>query len=166
MSVIDVDGGDSRNPDERFPDVIEGDPLPEKRPDNRTFSYDPSQVMDGSVNQMRFELGDTELEAHTGYASAVMSDEEYRAIIEGSSGWRQAKIRCIRYLLMLFLYQVDYSIDGLSEKMSDRYNRLKGMLDSLLKSDNLPKAGGLDRQGRGPHIFHYGMLENPWKWRR
>ena len=175
MSVIDVDGGDSRNPDELAPDIKE--PEQENPPQESaiTYTYDPSQVMDGGLNQMRFELGDTELEPHfctagdkpdphSEYAAAVMSDQSYIAIIENSASWKEAKIRCLRHLLMLFMYQVDYSIDGLSEKLSDRYNKLKKMLDGLLRGDDLPKAGGLNKWGKGPHIFHYGMFENPRKW--
>lgn len=44
-----------------------------------TFSYDPTKIMDGGVDQMRFELGDTVTDM--GGVSSPLCNEEYEAIL-------------------------------------------------------------------------------------
>lgn len=131
-----------------------------------TFSYDPTKAMDGSFNQMRSEIGDTYVDGEE--TCSLLSDEEYTAIIENSDSWREAKIQIVRRLLWLFLYEVDFTIDGLSLKLSERYNRLKALLKDLesgaeeavpLMAEGLP----ID-DGNGGHYFYLGMLENPNKY--
>lgn len=124
-----------------------------------TFSYDPSRIDDKNVNQMRFEIGDT----YTGYSAncSVLSDEEYAVLISNAKDWKSAKIAILKKILWIFAYEVDYTIDGLSLKLSDRFNRFKKILDDLLAEDTLPSVDdSLLRAGRGGHYFHYGMLEN------
>lgn len=128
-----------------------------------TFSYDPAKIDDGNLNQMRFEIGDT----YVGLSAncSVLCDEEYSVLIANAGSWREAKITILKKILWIFAYEVDYTIDGLSLKLSDRYNRFKKMLDDLLAEDALPGVadGLIGANGIGGHYFHYGMLENPRK---
>lgn len=130
-----------------------------------TFSFDPSKAMDGSFNQMRSEIGDVYVDGEE--CCSLLSDEEYTAIIEKSDSWKEAKIQIVRRLLWLFLYEVDFTIDGLSLKLSDRYNRLKALLKALEsgEAEAVPMmAEGLPiDDGNGGHYFYLGMLENPNK---
>lgn len=147
----------SSNFQDRVPDIdLE---IKEKRAG--TFSYDPSKIRDKSVNQMRFELSDVYVDDEVN--TCMLSDEEYKAIIDDSKSWKEAKIAILKQIIFMFSLEVDYTIDGLSLKLSDRYNRFKKMLDDLLKEDALPLVDDSLLSGGGGHYFYYGMLENPRK---
>lgn len=133
--------------------------LREKRPG--TYSYDPSKINDNSFNQMRFEIGDVYVDDSAN--TSLLSDEEYVAIIESSKNWKAAKIKILKQILLMFAYEVDYTIDGFSLKLSDRYNRFKKMLEDLLHEDALPIVNDKFISSKGGHYFYYGMLENPRK---
>ncbi len=128
-----------------------------------TYSYNPKKIRDKSFNQMRFEIGDIYVDGDVD--CSFLSDEEYQAIIEDSSSWKAAKIAILKQILFLFLYEVDYTIDGLSVKLSDRYNRFKKLLDELEKGTEVPSVDDslIGVTGKGGHYFYYGMLENPRK---
>lgn len=140
---------------------------------NKTFSYDPSQITDKGINQMRFELGDTDVSksvlheaAHHGFISSLMCDEEYQALIESNKNWKKAKIACLTHILMQMAYDVDkFTIDGLSLDWSGRYKRFQDMLKSLKTEDDLPSINPktMGRDGKGRHYFYDGMLRNPRK---
>lgn len=128
-----------------------------------TYSYNPKKIMDKDFNQMRFEIGDVYVDGDA--ECSFLSDEEYQAIIESSSSWKNAKIAILKQILFLFLYEVDYTIDGLSVKLSDRYNRFKRLLDELESESAVPSIEDslIGISGKGGHYFYYGMLENPRK---
>ena len=78
-----------------------------------TFSYDPTKIMDGGVDQMRFELGDTVTDMDG--VSSPLCNEEYEAILSKYGGnWRKARYVCLKAIVMKLSYEVNTSVDGLS----------------------------------------------------
>jgi hypothetical protein len=134
---------------------------------DKTYSYDPSSIDDAGVNQMRFELGDTAVES--GEQTCAMCDEEYRAIInkvlyKEKRSWNYAKLYCLQGLLMQFAHEVNYSADGMSISLSERYERWKDMYFRLQKSLAVPTANKAiigKNAPDGGHYFYAGMNDNP-----
>lgn len=132
-----------------------------------SFTYDPTLCMDGGVNQMRFELGDTIVE-EVGLP-AMLSDEEYTAIIAAHEGkWKRAKLVCLEAIMMKLSYEVDTEVDGLSYSLNQRAERWRDMYEKLKKELNgaasisgarLPK--GMEKKD---YYFHTDMHTNPRKW--
>ena len=133
-----------------------------------TYSYDPTKITEGGLDQMRFELGDTVVDM--GGISSPLCDEEYNAII-GKYGkkWRKAKLKCLEAIVMKLSYEVDTSVAGLSYQLSERFDRWKKMLDEAKKEDiaksGFPTAGNpgsLMPHGGTPY-FYNDMQTNPRK---
>lgn len=130
-----------------------------------TYSYDPTKITGGGVDQMRFELGDTVVS--TDGMASPLCDEEYKAIIEKyGKNWRKAKYLCLDAICMKLSYEVNTSIDGLSYSLSERFNRFKAMKDDLKKEltaiNGAPRAGNpasLSPHGRTPYYFN-DMMAN------
>lgn len=127
------------------------------------YSYNPTQINDGWLNQMRFELGDTFVQEPE--KTAYLSDEEYVAALKGSKTWRRAKFRCVETLLRRFSYEVDTKVQNAEWKLSDRldewrrlYNQLKGEVEAEEITGGL---NGLAGASRRPPIFRVGM--NDWR---
>ena len=121
-----------------------------------TYSYEPSKIYDGSVNQMRFELQDNIIEGEG--ITCALCDEEYTAIIEHEKGWKRAKLKCLKSIITKFAYEVNTSTDGLSYSLAERYERWKAMYDDL-KKETLMAIPTCDhkslghRPGRPPYFY-------------
>ena len=125
-----------------------------------TFSYDPTKITEGGVDQMRFELGDTvtDMEGIT----SPLSDEEYNAIIQKhGNNWRTARDVCLKAIVMKLAYEVDTSVGGLSYSLSQRFERWKKMLDEEKKAMSavfgVPRAGdpgSLMPHGGTPYFYN------------
>lgn len=121
-----------------------------------TYSYDPTKIYDGNVNQMRFELQDNIIEGEG--ITCALCDEEYKAIIEHEKGWKRAKLKCLKSIVMKFAYEVNTSTDGLSYSLAERYPRWKAMYDDLKKETIValpvcnPSALG-NPPGRPPYFY-------------
>lgn len=130
----------------------------------QTYDYDPTKIKDGGKDQMRFELGDTAIEG--GRDTCALSDEEYTAIINGETkrGFQYAKYKCLEAIMMRLAYEVDYSADGLSLSLSQRYDRWKELWLRMQKQYQYitanPAALG-DNKLDGGHYFRLGMNDNP-----
>ena len=126
------------------------------------FSYDPAQIQDGGLNQMRFELGDCLVNEPE--KSAYLSDEEICAALEGNT-FKRAEFRLVSSLLHRFAYEVNMKVKEASWNLSDRfaawqklYNRLKSELDAEeLATSNFGFTGNKNR----PPAFAIGM--NDWR---
>lgn len=96
------------------------------------YTYDPSKITDGGLDQMRFELGDTVVDMEG--ITSPLCDEEYNAII-GRYGkkWRVAKLRCLEAIVMKLAYEVNTSVGGLSYSLDQRFERWKKMLEEEKK---------------------------------
>lgn len=119
-----------------------------------TYTYDPTKIVDGGIDQMRFELGDTEVD--TGEMVSPLCDEEYLAIIgKYGKSWRKAKFKCLEAILMKFSYEVNTSVDGLSYSLDQRYERWKKMYDAAKKENTA--IGGVPVAGDpGSLMPHHG----------
>lgn len=125
-----------------------------------TYSYDPTRITEGGVDQMRFELGDTVVDMNG--ISSAMCDEEYEAIItKYGANWRKAKFHCLSAIVMKLSYEVNTSVGGLSYSLSERYNRWKEMYDDEKKAMagmyGVPRAGdpgSLSPHGGTPYFYN------------
>ena len=124
------------------------------------WSYDPTKITDGGMDQMRFELGDTVVDM--GGLSSPLCDEEYMAIIaKYGDRWRTAKLKCLEAIVMKLSYEVNTSVDGLSYSLDQRYERWKRMLDEAEAKEkamsSVPRAGdpgSLMPHGRTPYFYN------------
>ena len=146
--------------------TTETDPIPEPEPaTGPTYSYNPAQIYDEGLNQMRFELQDNIIEGEG--VTCALCDEEYLAIIDHEKGWKRAKLKCLKAIITKFAYEVNTSTDGLSYSLSDRYERWKAMYEDLKKETIIPvpvcdpKALG-HPPGRPPY-FYEDLHTNPRK---
>jgi hypothetical protein len=109
-----------------------------------TYSYDPTKITDGSVDQMRFELGDTVVDMEG--VTSPLCNGEYQAIISKyGRSWKRAKYECLKAICMKMAYEVDTSVGGLSYSLSERYERFSKMKDAAKKElagiHGVPRAG-------------------------
>lgn len=129
-----------------------------------TYSYDPTRIRAWGKDQMRFELGDTQVEG--GADTCFLADEEYTAFLEdarpGAKTWNHAKLKVLEAILFKASYQVDTKIDVLEYKFGDRADRLRKLYDDLKKQvmaaasvPTLPPS-----MANEPPYFHKGMQEN------
>lgn len=132
------------------------------------FTYDPSKITEGGIDQMRFELGDTVTDMDG--VTSPLCDEEYAAIIKKhGKNWRRAKYECLNAICMKMAYEVDTSVGGLSYSLSKRYNHFKTLRDEAKKElsaiGSVPRAGNpgsLMPHGGTPY-FYNDMQSNPGK---
>ena len=70
-----------------------------------TYSYDPALIRERGKDQMRFEVGDTLTDG--GAETAVLSDEEYNALLTdiqpGKQAWIRAKLTVVEAILAAFV---------------------------------------------------------------
>ena len=125
-----------------------------------THSYNPAQVNDRGLNQMRFELGDVLVAEPE--RDAFLSDEEILAVLNDSRSFKHAQLRLVESLIARFSYEVDTKVHEAEWKLSDRvaawrdlHKRLKAELDA----EDFAQNGFLNRQHKPP-IFTRGMFDN------
>lgn len=130
-----------------------------------TFSYDPTKIADGGLDQMRFELGDTVVDMEG--VSSPLCDEEYTAIIgKYGKNWRTAKFKCLEAIMMKMSYEVNTSVDGLSYSLDQRYERWKKLYDEAKRGQialaGVPRAGdpGSLMPHHGTPYFYDDMQAN------
>ena len=125
-----------------------------------TYTYDPSNITAGGVDQMRFELGDTVVDMD-GIASPLC-DEEYNAIISkyGKKSWRMAKFRCLEAICMKLSYEVDTSVGGLSYSLNQRYERWREMLAQEKKV--IAGVAGVPVAGDPGSLIPNGLTPTPY----
>ena len=127
-----------------------------------TFSYDPTQINDGGLNQMRFFLGDVLVEEPE--KSAYLCDEEILATLDGTKTFKRAALRLVESLLFRFSYEVNTEVHDAKWDLSDRvkawqdlYKRLKADIEL----EETASAFGLRGIKNPPPIFRIGM--NDWR---
>ncbi|MBQ3434371.1 MAG: hypothetical protein IJG24_04910 [Selenomonadaceae bacterium] len=128
-----------------------------------TYSYDPTQINDGGLNQMRFELGDCLVQEPE--KTCYLNDAEICEAIAGASSWKRAKLRLIESLLFRFAYEVNQEIREAKWELSDRFDfwekLRKRLADEIAEEDSVSAFGFLGKRHRPP-IFRIGMHD----WRR
>lgn len=131
-----------------------------------TFTYDPTKITEGGVDQMRFELGDTVVDMEG--ISSALCDEEYAAILgKYGTNWRRARYQCLKAIVMKLSYEVSTTVDELSyTSVGQRFDRWKKMLDEEKKALGAiaaaPAFGDPSHPGRPPY-FYNDMQSNPRK---
>ena len=120
-----------------------------------TYSYDPTKITEGGLDQMRFELGDTVVDIEG--VSSPLCDEEYTAILDKyGQSWRKAKLKCLEAIVMKFSYEVNTSVGGLSYSLDQRFERWKKMYDAAKKEEaamgGLPLVGCPDAISGEPYF--------------
>lgn len=108
------------------------------------YTYDPTKITEGGMDQMRFELGDTVVDMEG--ITSPLCDEEYNAILKKyGKRWRKAKLKCLEAIVMKLSYEVNTSVGGLSYSLSERFERWKKMYEDAKKELNamagVPVAG-------------------------
>lgn len=127
-----------------------------------SYSYDPSNIVGDTVDRMRFELGDTQVEGERD--TCALCDEEYSAILRKHKRWKQAKIACLRAIVARFAMMVDFHADGMTIEFSRRYERWKKELNDLEKSSQFISANASALGANtldGGHYFRFEMHANP-----
>lgn len=130
-----------------------------------TYTYDPTQITAGGVDQMRFELGDTVVDMDG--VSSPLCDEEYQAIInKNASNWKLARLRCLEAIVMKLAYEVDTSVGGLSYSLNQRFERWKKMMEEdkqiMAGYYGVPVAGdpgSLIPNGLTPTPYYYNDMQ-------
>lgn len=125
-----------------------------------TYSYDPTKITEGGVDQMRFELGDTVVDMAE--KTSPLCDEEYNAIIKKyGKSWKRAKYECLKAICMKLAYEVNTSVGGLSYSLSERFERFNKMKDAAKKElgaiHGVPRAGdpgSLMPHGGTPYFYN------------
>lgn len=117
------------------------------------YTYDPTKITDGGIDQMRFELGDTIVDMDN--ITSPLCDEEYAAIINKyGKSWKRAKYECLKAICMKMSYEVNTSVGGLSYSLSERYNRFKALMDEAKK--DLAASSGVPRAGNPGSLMPHG----------
>ena len=117
------------------------------------YTYDPTRITEGGIDQMRFELGDTVVDMDA--AASPLCDEEYQAIIDKyGKKWRVARFKCLEAICMKLSYEVNTSVGGLSYSLSERYPRWKAMTDEEEKK--MKALGGVPRAGNPGSLMPHG----------
>lgn len=119
------------------------------------YSYDPTKITDGGVDQMRFELGDTIIDMED--ITSPLCNEEYETILNKyGSNWRKAKLKCLEAIVMKLSYEVNTSVAGLSYSLSERYERWKKMLDDAKKEAKASSVANVPRAGHPGSLMPHG----------
>lgn len=130
-----------------------------------TYSYDPTRIRERGKDQMRFELGDTEVDG--GKDTCALSDEEYTAYLEdiqeGKKAWLFAKLAVLEAICIKMQYMVNTKIDVLSYDFGERAKRWLDMRDKLKKE--ILAAASVPTMAPSitetPPYFHKEMKSNP-----
>lgn len=116
------------------------------------FSYDPAQIRDAALNQMRFELGDID------ETDFYISDEEIAATLEGNT-FKRAELSLVESLIARFSYETDLRVDKWEAKLSQRLTAWQALRKKLLDDLALEETNPFGLRGKKfrPPIFKLGM---------
>ena len=129
-----------------------------------TYSYDPTQIRKRGKDQMRFEIGDTDITG--GAETCALADEEYTALLEsiggGGTAWKMAKLEVLRAILMKLSYMVDTKIDVLQYGLGKRAALWQNLYEELRKEflTNMGAPSISDHAAGKPPYFHTDMKLN------
>ena len=142
------------------------------------YSYDPTKIKQRGKDQLRFELGDTNVGG--GAETCALSDEEYEALLEGlrtdsKVAWLFVKLTVLEGIMFKLSYMVDTKIDVLSYALGQRAEQWQKLYEQMrqqyIANMNVPTMD--DRAAKKPPYFHTGMDDNKramllrhWPYRR
>ena len=122
------------------------------------YSYDPTKINDGRINQMRFELGDCLVDEPE--KTTYLADEEILSAIIYSQTWKRAKLRLIETLLYRFAFEVDTKVHEAEWKLSqrvDEWEKLRKRLKDEIEAEEVAQSFGFMSKNFRPPIFRIGM---------
>jgi hypothetical protein len=129
----------------------------------QSYTYDPTQLDDHGVNQMRFELGDTMVEGER--ETCALSDQEYTAIIAAKPTWKRAKLGILESIMRRFGMEVNTTVGPLKLEMQARaefWRKQYEQLKAECGADTVPTMGQPSPESGkdGGHYFYGGMHDN------
>ena len=107
-----------------------------------TYSYDPTQINDGGLNEARFTMGDVFVKEPE--KDSYLSDEEYLAVLSTDDSW-DTEIREAKWSLH---QRVDFW-----EKLRKR------LADEIAEEDSAAAFGFAGKKHRPP-VFWVGQFDN------
>lgn len=126
-----------------------------------TYSYDPTQINDGGLNQARFTIGDVFVKEPE--KDSYLSDEEYLAVLSTDDSWKRKMLRLVETLLLRFSYEVDTEIREAKWSLHQRvdfWEKLrKRLADEIAEEDSAAAFGFMGRKQRPP-AFWVGQFDN------
>lgn len=136
---------------------------------SKTYQYDPANIEGYTVDRMRLELGDTQVDGEEN--TAALCDEEYQGLINlyfnnQRGSWALAKFKCLEAIFMRLSYESDFEIGGMSVDLSKRFENWRKLYAEQKKSFQGASLGNgtsfaTDKgQADGGHYFYNGMLGN------
>ena len=136
----------------------------------KTYQYNPENIEEFTVDRMRLELGDTQVDGEEN--TAALCDEEYQGLINlyfnnQRGSWALAKFKCLEAIFMRLSYESDFEIGGMSVALSKRFEHWRKLYEEQKKAfqgTSIGVSSSSDRSGRGQadggHYFYNGMLGN------
>lgn len=120
-----------------------------------SFSYDATHLATSPLDQVRFRLGDTS------ETTARFQDEEINfALSMHNFDVRLACIDCVKALLSQLGNSKEITVGPYTEKEgSNTLAYWTKVLDEL-NAEGAKYSAPLMMPPTGPHIFHYGMMQN------
>ena len=131
----------------------------------RAYTYDPGQLGDKGLNQMRFEIGDTMVEGEK--ETCALRDEEYLSIISTRKSWKKAKLAVLESIMRRFGMEVNTTVGPLKLEMQARaefWRKQYEQLKAECGADIAPTAGKASPESGkdGGHYFYGGMHDNEY----
>lgn len=129
----------------------------------QSYTYDPTQLGDKGLNQMRFEIGDTMVEGEK--ETCALCDEEYTAIIATARSWKKAKLKILESIMRRFGMEVNTTVGPLKLEMQARaefWRKQYEQLKAECGADTMPTMGtpSVETGKDGGHYFYGGMHDN------
>ena len=120
-----------------------------------SFSYDAAHLATSPLDQVRFRLGDTS------ETTARFQDEEINfALSLHDNDVRLACIDCVKALLPQLGNSKEFTVGPYTEREgSNALAYWTKVLDELT-AEGTKYSAPLMMPPTGPHIFHYGMMQN------
>lgn len=116
-----------------------------------SWSYDPTQLQDSPLMQVRLMLGDTDED------DPLMQDEEIQFYIDASGSAEGAVIKCIDTALARIAAIPEYKLGPYQESMGNRITFLNGLRKQLEDGATLYNAPLSEGPTTKP-IFGYDMM--------
>ena len=122
------------------------------------YTYNVEDLKGETVSRMRLELGDTQF--NPAELTAALQDEEYQVMIDESSSWKAAKIKCIRAILMKFSHQTKTTVGTVSYDFADRVAFWKKLYDEVRNAVPVSFAALCGGNEGSKMYFHTDMQKN------
>lgn len=120
------------------------------------FSYDPAQLKDSPLFQVRFRLGDTV------ESSAAFQDEEIEFLLQENNGdILRTCVACIEALLPRLAASSGFTVGPYSEQQSSSAYEYWSKLLARLQEQTQGYATPFMQPPTGGSYFYYGMMGTP-----